>query len=168
MKKSIKLSLLGALVALALSACGKIPDNYQCSFTDNATGTKLTLGGSEGALRLNTGRELKASADNLQFEALLEGKPGIYIRPAAINPDIIEIFWFQQRKTTRKTEAEFTWEESEVLYSRMDSKLKEKVNNFKMIHCENGMLMLDLSTKTWNGGCPAGKREYDFVRTDKP
>lgn len=166
MKMTTKLNLLGILAALALSACGKIPDAYQGTYTDKATATKLTLGASEGSLTLS-GREIKGSAEDVQYDALVESKPGIYIRPSQSNANVIEVFWLQQRKETRKQEADFVWEESEVLYTRMDSKASGKVQQFKMIHCVNGMIMLDLATKTWEGGCPSGTTEYDFVRTDK-
>lgn len=164
MNKSMKLNLLGVLLAVALSACGKIPDAYQGTFTDKATATQLVLGSTEGSLKIGA-REIKGTASDVQYDALVESKAGIYIRPSQSNANIVEVFWLQQRKETRKQEADFVWEESEVLYTRMDTKASGKVQQFKMIHCVNGLIMIDLVTKTWEGGCPSGTTEYDFVRT---
>lgn len=165
MKNKIKLLALSLFVAASLSACGKIPEGYRGDFADQVTGAKLTIGGSEGELVLNNGRSLKATADTLQFDALLEGKPGIYLRSTSDNAEEMEVFWLFPRKESRKQEADFVWVEAEVMYSRMNAKDKDKVQQFRMLHCENGMLLLDLPTKSWNGGCPDGSTLYDFVRT---
>lgn len=166
MKQSLKLTLLSLVLAAAFSACGKIPDAYQGKFQDLASGAKLDLGGSSGELTFTSGRQIKSDAADLDFEKLLKGEPGIYLRSTSDNADEVEVFWLLPHKETRKQEFDFVWLESEVLYSRMNIKLKDKVQQMKMLHCENGMVMLDLPTKTWNGGCPAGASEYDFVRKE--
>lgn len=171
--KNMKLnkSLLGLLMALALSACGKIPEAYRGDFQDAATGTKLKLESNAGILNVISAagtREIKGEADDkMEFQSLVEGKPGVYLRVSDQHPDEMEVFFLFPRKETRKQEYDFAWIEAEILYTRMDPKREEKVQQFKMIHCEDGLLMLDLPTKSWNGGCPAGATEYDFVRTSE-
>lgn len=155
-----------AAVALAFSSCGKIPEGYRGKFRDTATGTQVTLNMASGALAFPSGRLIESDASDADFEDLLESKPGIYVRPHAEKPDLVEVFWFNPKPQTRKEESGFVWLEAEVLYSRMNSKDEDKVQQFKMIHCENGMVLLDLPSKTWNGGCPADPIEYDFVRQE--
>lgn len=164
--KNAKLSLIGILLALALSACGKIPSAYQGKYLDAATGTKLSLEGNAGLLNLNSGRQVKGDATALEFQALVEGKPGIYLRSMSEDKNSIEVFFLFPRKETRKEEAGFVWLQAELLYSRMNANQKDKVQQLKMIHCEDGLLMLDMPSKTWNGGCPTGATQYDFVRSE--
>ena len=166
MKNKLLNTVFGLFALLMFTACGKIRSAYQGDFTDQATSAKLTLGGSGGSLMLSSGREIKGSTADVKYEKLVASEPGIYVRPSQSNSDVVEIFWLQQNKESRKEEASFVWQESEILYTRMNTKLKDKVQQLKMVHCEKGLLELDLANKTWNGGCPTDQRtEYDFVRT---
>ncbi|MCM2323561.1 MAG: hypothetical protein NDJ90_09910 [Oligoflexia bacterium] len=162
----IQKALLILILAIAASACGKVPKGYNGDFVDATTGAKLTLKGSEGSLATSDGRVIEAKAQTLDFEALIEGKPGIYLRPLADDDSRMEVFWIFPQLETRKQEYDFVWVQAELLYSRFNAKQEEKVQQFKMIHCRDGMILLDLPTKTWNGGCPAGTIEYDFVRKE--
>lgn len=165
-KKQLKVTLSGILLAAALSACGKVPEGYQGKYQDTATGAKLTLESTSGAINLSSGREIKGDFSKLEFDGLIEGKPGIYLRTLSTDDKMNEVFFLFPRKETRKEEAGFVWLNAEILYSRMSADQKEKVQQLKMIHCEDGVLMLDLPTKTWNGGCPTGATQYDFVRKE--
>lgn len=151
-------------VALFASACGKIPKSYQGNYVDSNTGAKLTLSGSDGTLTTQDGRTLKSEANTLDYGALLKGQSGIYLRPSESDQDVIEIFWLLPKPETRKTENNFVWMSSEVLYTRMNTRHKNAVPNLEMVHCENGTIMLDLPSNTWNGGCPAERTDYRFLR----
>lgn len=166
MKSNFKLSLMGIIFALALSACGKIPEAYQGNFIDAATGTKLSLEASAGQINTTEGRVIKSDANDLDFDSLVKGKPGIYVRTTT-NSNKIEVFWLLPNVATKKQEAEFAWMEAEVFYTRMNIKANDKAQQIKMLHCTNGMILLDMPTKSWNGGCPAESQELDFRRTDK-
>jgi len=165
--KTRLLKLLSALfVTFALSACGNIPEAYRGKFHDMATGADLTLESNKGTMVLSATRALQADASKLDFDSLVEGKPGIYVRPLEDNKDVIEVFWIYPRKETRHEDSGFVWEDAEVIYARMDTKAKDKVQQLKMMHCEDGQIMLDLPSKWWNGGCPASSTTFDFVRKD--
>ena len=79
----------------------------------------------------------------------------------------MEIFWLVPNMASRQEQSGFAWVNAEVLYSRMNLKQQDKIQNLKMIHCENGLLELDLLNQSWNGGCPATEDEYDLVRVTK-
>ncbi|MCM2279907.1 MAG: hypothetical protein NDJ89_17670 [Oligoflexia bacterium] len=162
----MKKTVVTLLIGLALSACGKVPKGYNGKFADAATGAKLTLEGSQGSLVTTDGRTLEAKAKALDFEALVKGEPGIYLRALADDEKKSEVFWIFPKQETRKQEFDFVWVEAEVLYSRFTAEKDEKVQQFKMIHCTDGMILLDLPSRSWNGGCPDTALEYDFVRRE--
>jgi hypothetical protein len=159
-------TLLALLATLGLPACGKIPKPYRGNFVDSASGAQLTLERNLGMLTTREGKKIESDAKQLTFKELSQGVAGIYVRPDKQDPDVVEVYWLVPRLETRKEEAGFTWMDSEVLYSRMNSNEENPVQHLKMIHCENGLLMLDSQTQSWNGGCPAERVDYDFVRVN--
>lgn len=152
------------LLSVCLGACGKIPSPYRGNYVDSATGARLQLDRSSGTLISANGRVLKADANSLDYQALSKGEAGIYLRSNSSNPDQIEVFWLTPKLESRHEEYGLIWFEAEVLYSRMDANAKNTVQSLEAIHCEDGMLMLDTPSKTWNGGCPAKRTDYHFVR----
>lgn len=165
----MKLSKLLLLCAVVLTtvACGKIPEAYRGTFEDRDQGVKLTLGGGEGTLEsTRDGRKLEAKAEDLTFEGLTEGKPGIYVSTNPSNERMMDVYWVNPNLPTKQAVEGFVWYQSEVIYTIMDAKREEKVPNIQLIHCRDGMVMLDLATKRMQLGCPAGPVNYNAVRTE--
>lgn len=155
---------LGLIMAVGLSACGKIPEGYRGNFTDAATGAKLNLDSDKGSLVLNSGRTLQADAnDSNKIQDLIEGKPGIYLR-AKTNEKDFEVFFLFPKMSTRQENSGFISMSAEVMYTRMDGNKKDKVQQIKVIHCEDGQINIDTPSGTWMGGCPANHVNYEFVR----
>ena len=163
-----KAKLIGSLALLvALSACGKIPSSHQGDFVDAPTGTKLKLGSGSGTLTFPDGRLLESKAQDLKFEALLKAQTGIYVEvPSEANPDRKEadLFWLSPNAESRREEAGLIWFDSEVLYSRIAMKEKEKVEAIDMFHCTNGSVLLDTVSKRFQIGCPVDPDEYHLKR----
>lgn len=166
-----KILLLSALFALfALSSCGKIPEAYRGNFVDKASGTQLSLESGAGTLTDVSGHVLKHDADSLDVKDLEKGKAGLYTRspgdgsPLDKDDKEVEVFWIVPNATTKIEDHGFVSFQAEVLYTRMRTDLKDKVQSFKMLHCMDGMILIDLPSKTWNGGCPGSSQELVLER----
>jgi hypothetical protein len=156
--------VLSALVLVALSSCGKVPTAYRGAYIDQASGTKLELDGREGKWTEAGGREITAKADSLQFEALAQAKPGIYTRAVAGDDKLMELFWIVPDVASRQEVSGFAWFTAEIVYTRLQSDAKDPVPTLTVEHCRNGMLMLDLPTQTWSGGCGPEAVPMNFTR----
>jgi hypothetical protein len=154
LKKKLSVAF-SALFLIALSSCGKIPSGYQGTFVDQPSGAKLTLSSSDGTFSEAGGRQITAQADSLQFEALTQAKAGLYTRPVAGNDKMLELFWVIPDAASRQEGAGLVWFSSEILYTRLATEAKDPVASLQVEHCKNGMLMLDIPSQTWNGGCGA-------------
>lgn len=162
-KKRLNVVFSTALL-LALCSCGKIPSAYRGTFIDQASGTQIVLESSSGTLTEADGRQIKSDANDLQFDALNQAKAGIYLRNTQDNPHETEVFWLVPNASTRQDNASFSWMDSEIIYTRMNSDAKDPVQSFQIQHCKDGTLMLDMLTKTWNGGCPPTAPVLNVVR----
>ena len=157
-------NLMIVTLLLLVSACGKIPDAYRGDYVDPAQGATMNLTGTEGAVTLQGGRQLKANAEPLEFDALSQAKPGIYLRTLVFDPNVLEVFFLFPKNESRKEESGFVWMESEIFYSRMNAQQENAVPEIKMLYCERGTLLLDVPSKTWNGGCPPLSTQFEFKR----
>lgn len=156
--------MMAAAVALVVVGCGKIPSAYQGEFVDAAAGVKLKLGGADGELVFADGRKLEAKADDHKFEIIKEGKQGIFLGQNPRNDKLIDFFWLNPNLATRQEVEGFVWYTSEVLYTIVDTKREEQVPSVQFFHCMDGHVMLDLTTQQMQMGCPAGPKQYTFVR----
>lgn len=158
-------TLASLVVTLALtSGCGVIPRAYQGTFIDETNGAKLELKGGEGILQTSSGKVIQAKAEALTFEKLQQGTAGIYVIANPTSKDLIEIHWIGPRPETKKEAGGLTWFESEVLYTFLDIKSRDKADAIELAHCENGTVLLDPLTKRWQIGCPAGTLAYFLKR----
>lgn len=164
MKKLILTPILFSL-ALMFSACGKIPTAYQGVFVDASSGTRLELTSDSGKFADSSGRAIDEKAYSLDFKDLAGAQPGIYVQPNPANANEILVYWLRPDLTSRREEQGFVWLTSEVFYTRMNIQLKDKVPQIEMIHCMNGLLMLDTPSQTWNGGCPAEHEDLILKRS---
>jgi hypothetical protein len=164
--KTVKLThlLFSTLLLAALSSCGKIPQGYRGSYVDQPSGTKLVLTATDGTYSETGGRQIQAKADSLQFDALAQGKAGLYTRALAGNDKMLELFWFVPDAASRQENSGFVWFTSEILYTRMATDAKDPVASIQVEHCKNGMVLLDTPSKTWNGGCGADTAPMNFTR----
>jgi hypothetical protein len=166
MKSRTKLAalniILGALVILLTTACGKIPKGYQGEYTDAASGATLKLEASEGTLKTSDGRELKGKAEDADFDALLQGKQAIYL--SELKNNNVDVFWLVPNMATRQESAGYVWFVSEVIYTQMNAKQEEKVGGINFFHCKDGHVMLNTATKEMNLGCPAGPAVFNMIR----
>ncbi len=165
-QRSIRTQIAWAILALSVSACGKIPSAYQGDFVDSATGTRLELSGGSGTLTFPGGRKLEAGSIDLKWDALLEGKPGIYISKAkGADERWLDLYWVNADLSSKREEAGLIWYTAEVLYTMADTKAKDKVATIPMFHCMQGTVMLDSVQKLWQVGCPAGATRYAMQRS---
>jgi hypothetical protein len=168
MKNTKTLSALFFL--FAVSACGKIPSSHQGDFVDAATGTKLKLGSGSGVLAFADGRVLESKAQDLKFEALLRAQTGIYIEVPSSDSNSerneADLFWIAPDLESRHEEAGLIWFDSEVLYSRISLKQKEKVKSIELFHCMKGSVILDTISKRFQIGCPVDPTQYRFKRIE--
>lgn len=162
----MKLSKLLLLCAVVLTtvACGKIPEAYRGKFEDREQGAKLELTGTEGKLETKDGRVLESKAEDMSFEALSEGKQGIFVSTNPSNENMVDVFWVNPNLASKQAVEGFVWYQSEVIYTVMDTKREEKVPNIHLIHCRDGMVMLDMATKRMQLGCPEGPINYNMIR----
>jgi hypothetical protein len=158
-----KLLGLGVL-ALLLGACGGIPAAYQGQFQDESLGAQLKLGGAEGTFTEPSGMIIKTPAMALSFEALMKGKPGIYLRKNPMREDLIDIYWVQPQFSSKQEAGGLVWYPAEVYYTLVSKNQKEKVSSIKMVHSETGMITLEPATKSWQVGWPASPVEYNLRR----
>ncbi len=154
--------ILGAAVILLTTACGKIPKAYQGDFVDAATGTTLKLESNEGTLKAADGTELKGKAEDADFDALLDGKPAIYL--STLPGNNVDVFWVVPNLSTRQEREGRVWYVSDIIYMQMNSKQESQVNNLTMFRCKNGQVSLDKSTKEFVPGCPAAPQYFNMVR----
>ncbi len=164
MKKLFRNGLLLTVLAFMLSACGGIPAAYQGEFRDDALGASMKLSGSEGIFTESDGLAIKTPAIALSFEALMKGKPGIYLRKNPVRQDLIDVYWIQPRFTERQEAGGLVWYPSEVYYTLVSKTQKQKVPSIKMIFSEEGMVTLEPGTKSWQVGWPAQPVEYNLRR----
>lgn len=166
--KTTRIVQLVLIVAMALSAvaCGKIPSKYKGKYLDAATGTTLELTSSEGILTMPT-KTLTAKISKVDVQALSAGTPGIYTRVDEADEDYMEIFWIDPYVNGRKEEAGLLWMNSEVVYTKINTKNKEAAKRLKVLHCDQGLVMIDTVTGSWNGGCPEDADEFDMVKQEK-
>jgi hypothetical protein len=122
------------------------------------------LDSSSGKYTETGGREISAEADSLQFDALTQAKAGLYTRPVAGNDKMMELFWIVPDVASRQENSGFVWFNSEILYTRMATEAKDPVAAIQVEHCKNGVLMLDVASQTWNGGCGADTVPMTFTR----
>ncbi|MEK6579800.1 MAG: hypothetical protein AABZ55_11285 [Bdellovibrionota bacterium] len=163
-----KLKKLSVVVAAVIftSACGKIPKQYRGQFADTATGAQLTLESSKGTIKVADGRVIETEAKDFEFESLVKGEAGIYVSMNETHKNLVEVYWLEPRAASRQEAAGITWFEAEVLYTRMDTDLKEEVKSFEIFHCREGNVMVDIPTHLWQAGCPSGKDtlHYNMIR----
>ena len=168
MKNVMKIStlnlLLGAAMILLTTACGKIPAGYQGDFVDAASGTKITLGASEGVMKTTDGRELKGKAEDLSFENLQEGKQAIYLGQNTRDGNMFDVFWLNPNLTTRQESNGLVWFQSEVIYTMMNAKQEQKVDAISLFRCKDGQVILDTVKQRMTMGCPAGPEQLNMVR----
>ena len=155
-----------AAAALLVSACGVIPKEYRGEYVDAATGTSLKLTRGKGVLLTADGRELKVKADEIDFERVASGKPGLLVDSNPVEGNLLEVFWVIPDLTTQQEGAGLVWFDAEVLYTQFDTTAKDKVPGFPMFHCRTGAVMLDTLTKRWQIGCPAGPALYQLNRVE--
>lgn len=158
--------LLLAAVVLSTVACGKIPEAYRGKFQDTEKGATMELEASAGKLTLANGRVLEAKADDLSFDALAEGKSGIYVSANPADGRMMDVYWVNTNMATKQEVEGFVWYQSEVIYTLMDSKAKDKVPSIGFFHCTDGMVMLDRGAKRLQVGCPASPVTYRMIRKE--
>jgi hypothetical protein len=166
----MKLSKLVLLCAVVLTtvACGKIPSAYQGTFVDQEHGVKITLGSSDGTIETSAdGRKFEAKAEEYSFDVLVEGKAALYVGVNPANQNMSDVYWINPNMATKQSVEGFTWYQTEVIYTILDTKREDKVPSIQFFHCRDGMMMLDMATKRVQLGCPAGPKNYNVVRTDK-
>ncbi len=165
--RSSRVALSICLLSLLMGACGKIPKAYRGSFVDASTGSRLDLEASGGSLTTPEGRVQSLKAQAIALEELAQGKPGLYVQALGKNSDTLEIFWISPEVHTRQEEFGLVFMSAEILYTQMDSSKKDQVSQIRARHCVNGQLSVDLTSKSFNGGCPGDSRLMDFVRSDR-
>jgi len=154
-----------ALLALALGACGAIPGAYRGNY-QGSNGTILKLSGTKG--RLTTKSEIiNSKVRPLAFEALSLGEPGIYVQPNPVNNKLLDIFWLRPKMNTRQEAGGMVWYTSEVYYSLFDANQKIKLDKIQLVYSDEGTVMLDVPTGTWQVGWPASPRNVTFTRLKK-
>jgi hypothetical protein len=158
-----KVLMTAAFAGLAMG-CENLPSAYQGDFVDLASGAKLTLNGGDGVLHLADGRKLESRRDQFKFKNLKEGRPGIFVGRNTRNESLMDIFWVNPNLATREEVEGFVWFQSEILYTIADTRLKDKVSSVQFIHCTDGQMTLDATTRKLQLGCPAGAKNYMFVR----
>ena len=165
MKSFVKCLSVLSLV-FVLGACGAIPSQYRGSY-QGSNGTILKLGGTNGVL--TSQREIiKSKAKPMEFQDLLEGLPGIYVRPNPTNPKLLDVFWLRPKMQTKQEGGGMVWYTSEIYYSLFDATQKKvKANTVRLIHSDEGSVMLDLQTGLFQVGWPASPREVVFTRIKK-
>jgi len=160
--------LSALFLSLTLGACGKIPSNYRGDFVDQGTGARLKLDKKGGTLTLASGRVITAKATKVDFDSIAQGKPGIYTHSDDKEPDYIKMYWLFPDLSTRKESNGFVWTTAEVLWTRMSIREDQKVNEIWLQYCDSstGFVEVDLPSKMWNGGCPAGAMVLDMKRVE--
>jgi len=167
----MKTKFINLMTVLALCtgsvACSKIPAAYRGTFEDRGQGAKLVIKATKAQLTFSDGRELKSKAEDLNFEAISSGKPGIFVRENSANPDLLEIFWLNPNVATRQVVEGFVWFDAEMIYTFLDTKITQSVPGLQLLHCTNGSVMVDTATQTFQMGCPEQSPALEMVRIQK-
>ena len=74
------------------------------------------------------------------------------------------VYWLNPNAASKQVVEGFVWYQSEVIYTIMDAKREDKAPGFQLVHCRDGMVMLDMASKRMQLGCPAGPVNYNLVR----
>ena len=159
-------SILALALIILMQACGQIPSQYQGDYLDRSSGAQLNLAGNKGTL-VSDGRTLMADAKPTDVKKISTGEGGIYIRPNPTNKDLLDVYWLNPKMATRQEESGLIWFDTEVLYGRFDKRVKDKVSTLKMIHSDQGNVMIDVPTGQWQVGWPAGSETLSFQRQAK-
>jgi len=167
-KSFIKITFQLSVLGLLIGACGSnVPPSFRGQFVDARTGSKLELSSDSGTFTDSTGRVVKADKKQLDFEDLQKGKAGIYMRQNPVNKNLLELYWVQPNLATKEEAGGMEWFHAEVLYFRMDIRTEEKVDLITSVHSLEGVVTLDIPTKLWQIGWPAGSEVFEFKRVAK-
>jgi len=106
----------------------------------------------------------ESKAEDKSYDAMAEGKAGIFVSTNPSNERMTDVFWVNPNLASKQAVEGFVWYQSEVIYTVMDAKREEKVPSIQLIHCRDGMVMLDIASKRMQLGCPAGPVNYNAIR----
>jgi hypothetical protein len=158
--------ILTVTLALALGACGAIPSAYRGNY-QGSNGALLKLGGTKGTMTKSNSEVLASKVRPLAYADLEKGLPGIYVQPNPTNPKLLDIFWLRPKLETKQSQAGITWYTTEIYYSLFDANQKAKLESVRLIYSNEGTVMLDGPTKTWQVGWPPSPRQVVFTRIKK-
>ncbi|OFZ18961.1 MAG: hypothetical protein A2X94_13510 [Bdellovibrionales bacterium GWB1_55_8] len=150
---------IGLALVVIGTACGVIPSEYRGEFRDSESGASLKLKGRKGVFQTADGRKIESKAKDLEFEKLAQAQGGIYVSSDPGSDSILEVYWVSPDVASRQEAAQLVWFRSEVIYTELNLKTKDKVNTLEFFHCREGTILLDLPTKRWQMGCP-GNADY--------
>lgn len=154
------------LIATILAACNGLPSAYQGNYKDKANGVNLTLNSGSAEISFKNGRKIKSDAEEMSFEALYEGKTGIFSTSRGRDKGLVHIYYVRPIRGTAHTESNFMWYNAEIIYTQADPNRERAVSSIQVIHCTEGNVMLDLPSKRVMLGCGAGAAVYNMKKTN--
>ena len=96
------MKILLGIFTLVLVGSNGVPDAYQGVFQDKAKGIKLTLEYSTAQIEFRSGRKVREQPKEIKFDALAQGKPGIFIDAHGNDNGIMDIYWVNPNTSTMK------------------------------------------------------------------
>ncbi len=165
--KKLQMILLVGFGMMAVACGGKIPSAYQGNFQDNTANVKLTLGGSDATATFADGRVLQTKADDLSFDALSQGKAGVYVRANSADGSKIDVVWSNPDLASKQSNASsnYVWfDRAELIMATLDAKSDQPVQSIKLVHCLDGKVEFFSDNQQIEWGCPASAQSIEAVR----
>jgi hypothetical protein len=165
MNRMIKMAAISFLSAIALAGCGSdgdVPSAYQGVFQD-PSGVKLDLTSSAAQLVVE-GKTLKMAVAPISYDKLFAGQAGFYIYQEK-DSKLMDVYMVTPDLSTKKDAGGIVYYTTDIIYLQIDLNQKNPVPAITLVHADQGTVMLDTQTKTWQAGWPAQANEYSLVRT---
>jgi hypothetical protein len=147
---------------LGVGACGKIPADFRGKYVDSAHGVEVALDGKGGTLALEGESPRRFQARATEVAALAKGQAGIYLRSLGEthrqDAGDLEVFWVEPDPSSMQEQYGFVTLKARVLYTRF--KLGRRLSMTGLAEsitarfCEQGQILVDRVSQTFNGGCP--------------
>ncbi len=142
-----------------------VPKGYYGEFRDSANGATASIGKKEVKLTLPGGSSFKAKPEELSIKNLTRGEANAYLSKHESDGDLLDFFWVLPIPNSRHEEGPFVWYGAELIQGLMDKDMKDPVANVELFHCREGYVVIDVPTKRWEIGCPAGPDFFQLLRT---
>lgn len=159
-----RLSMAGLTLGL-LAGCRGIPNEYTGEYEDSTRRVKLELSSYEGTIQFADGRSFNAKLEDLNYEKMKDGKRAIYARPNSKNQDLVEIFMVEPDLSSKQESQGLTWFQSEIVYSMIDTKNASASRSITLVHCRQGVVMLDRQSQQVQLGCPENPERITLQKT---